>query len=213
MIYYIYNTFIMRVIRSTTTTMNSRMPVRDLQSFWDNVDKSPMKKMSMFERYEEHGSPRDILRLAMLNSKSLGKVAEDFARYRFPFLKPSKSNEFDHIMTPHHYFNVEQKTSRLWENDDFKWQHIEPDHSWDYLLFCGIGYQDVQFWILTRANFHVLVKKAEITIQGSKKERTEKGSDEGYWCWYSDIKELLIPVHSEEQLRAYFKEEEMNDDS
>lgn len=187
--------------------VTGRLPSRHLRSFWEHVDRSPVNKPSLFERYEANKSPQDILRLATLNSKSLGKVSEDFARHRFPMLKPSKSNEFDHLYARHNHsrYCIEQKTSRLWENNDFKWQHIEPEHSWDFLLLCGIAYDDVKFWMLSRPDFESLVLEKKITIQGSKKDRSDMGSDEGYWCWYMDIKHQLLPVISYKDLRASLK--------
>ena len=64
------------------------------------------------------------------------------------------------------------------------------------LLLCGIDYHEVKFWAMNRKIFNTLLYEKKITNQGNK----ECDSSEGVWFNYSDVKDLLVEIQSEEQL-------------
>jgi hypothetical protein len=94
-------------------------------------------------------------------------------------------------------YKIEQKSSGHW-NKGYKWQHVKEKHDWDALLLCGIDYHDIHFWVMTRSVFNNLLLQGKITNQGDKSGK----SSEGLWFNYSDVKDLLIKVHTDEQLQT-----------
>lgn len=170
-----------------------------VEQFWVSAVKSV--KLTQLQRYQQRGSPDCILRFIELGGgPRMGVTLEEFARYRFKSLNKrgsGKNTGFDHTFVSNQkQVYVEQKSSGHWGDDDYKWQHVEPNHKWNMLLLCGIDYTDIKFWCMTRQTFDFLVSENKITNQGNK----EKDSSEGMWFNYSTVKEYLIPIESDEEL-------------
>ena len=70
---------------------------------------------------------------------------------------------------------------------------------WNILLLCGIDYTDVKFWVMDRTTFAKLISDGKITNQGNKLG----DSSEGRWFNYSDVKDYLTEIQTEEQLLAF----------
>ncbi len=134
----------------------------------------------------------------------MGTTLESYARFRFKNLNVRKKGKaetgYDHIIQlgTKNIF-VEQKSSGHWSDDDYKWQHVETKHNWDMLLLCGIDYDRVMFWGMDRKTFNRLVNEKKITNQGNKTGE----SSEGRWFYYSDVKESLTEIQTEEQLLKF----------
>jgi hypothetical protein len=135
----------------------------------------------------------------------MGVTLEEYARFKFTILKKrekGKNTGYDHkinIETGEEEsmpIYVEQKSSGHWGTDDFKWQHVEIKHKWHILLLCGIGYHQVNFWLMNRTTFERLIDEQKITNQGNK----ENDSSEGMWFNYSDVKDSLTPVNTNEEI-------------
>jgi hypothetical protein len=204
-------------------TSNTHSNLKNNMKLWNKVSKeelfwnfySKKNKISQLQRYENHNSPNYIKKFIELGGGSnMGITLEHFARYSFPSLqkKPNCENNtgYDHIIYKNSNFTkekqeifVEQKTSGFWKKDDFRWQHIAPNHKWDILLLCGIGYTKVHFWVMNRETFNQLVNLQNITIQGSKKNN----SDQGMWCNYSVIKNYLVEISNDNQLIQYINKQ------
>ena len=58
---------------------------------------------------------------------------------------------------------IEQKSAKYANGDDWKWQHIEMSHSWDYLLLCGLDFKEIKFYIAPRKTVEDLIKDNIIT--------------------------------------------------
>lgn len=182
-----------------------------LKEFWISQD-STRKKPTTKQRYINNGSPPEILRLLDLGGgQSLGTTLERFARYRFTSLSPRKKGKsqtgHDHIFKINNTeILVEQKSSsRCWGSDceDLKFQHVEMNHPWNILLLCGIDYTDIKFWGMNRKTFTQLVSDGKITNQGSNTGE----STEGQWFYYSDVKESLVEIKTDEDLIAFIRQD------
>lgn len=166
-----------------------------IECFWKSIE-TKKKKKRQIDYYLLNNSPEFILKFIRLGGgPRLGVLCEEFARFSFKnLLKRNKGKTetgYDHILKiEDKELFVEQKSSGLWNGTDYKWQHIEIKHKWDILLLCGIGFQNINFWLLTREIFDKLLRENKITPQGNK----EGNSLEGFWMNYSDIKENLIQV-------------------
>jgi hypothetical protein len=88
----------------------------------------------------------------------------------------------------------EVKSSRFWvSNGDWKWQHIMENHDYDYLLLCGVNFNTVDVFIISKSDFLNLKEKGLVTQQGG-------AEGQGLWCNYSNIKEYLTPIKCIEDL-------------
>jgi hypothetical protein len=172
----------------------------DLDAFWTSME-GVKKTPSQLQRYESAGSPETILRFIRLGGgTAMGTTLEKYARFRFKGLKKRASGAeqtgYDHLFGT---VCVEQKSSGYWTGDDFKWQHVETKHKWNVLLLCGIGYTQVKFWGMDRATYNRLISEEKITNQGNK----AGDSSEGNWFFYSDVKDDLKPIVTDEDLAAF----------
>jgi hypothetical protein len=175
-----------------------------LENFWTSIG-SKTKSLTQLQRYEQKNSPDCIRRfIAIGGGVKMGTTLEKFARFKFKTLqkrgKGKKETGYDHqIKLPKKSILVEQKSSGHWGDTDYKWQHIEKKHKWDMLLLCGIDYTDIKFWGMDRKTFDSLIADNKITNQGNK----EGESSEGMWLNYSDVKDSLVHIETDEQLIAF----------
>ena len=180
------------------------MSLAEITEFWQSM-KEPGKPTQL-QRYEAKGSPECIKQfIAIGGGPKMGTTLEKYARFHFKNLhKRNKGKEetgYDHCihMSPDTNVFVEQKSSGHWGVDDYKWQHIEDKHKWHILLLCGIDYETIRFWGMNRSTFERLITEKKITNQGNK----AADSSEGVWFNYSDVKDFLIELQTDEQLLSF----------
>ncbi len=175
----------------------------ELDHFWNSVSKK--QSPTQLERYEMKHAPESIKKfIAMGGGSKMGTTCEELARFKFNLLeKRSKGKTetgYDHLIklsTKTIY--VEQKSSGHWDDDDYKWQHVEDKHKWDMLLLCGIDYTNVKFWAMNRTTFNQLISEKRITNQGSKTGE----SYQGMWFYYSDVKDSLVEIKNTEEFLTF----------
>ena len=124
----------------------------------------------------------------------MGAYMERFARFNFLSLDVRTSSGHDHCFKA---YKIEQKSSGHWGENDYKWQHVEEKHDWDILLLCGIDYHDIKFWTMSRSVFRKMLEEGKITNQGKKSGE----SSEGVWFNYSDVKDFLVEIQTDAQLK------------
>ena len=173
-----------------------------IDAFWKSI--SSTQKLTQLQRYEQRKAPEGIKRfIAIGGGPKMGVIMEQYARFRFPLLQKRSKGDgqtgYDHLIKLNKDVYVEQKSSGHWGEDDYKWQHVEERHKWTMLLLCGIDYTDVKFWAMDRKTFMRLISDGKITNQGNKTEE----SSEGRWFNYSDVKDSLVEIQTEEQLLAF----------
>ena len=173
--------------------------------FWKSLEGGAKRTLTQLERYTAAAAPEYILKfIAIGGGPKMGTTLEQYARFHFKSLqKRSKGKEqtgYDHLITVgEKTVYVEQKSSGFWSGENFKWQHVESGHKWSMLLLCGIEYTTVRFWGMNRATFKRLIDEKKITNQGNKAEE----SSEGMWFWYSDVKDSLVEITTDEELLAF----------
>jgi hypothetical protein len=178
--------------------------LNDIQLFWQKAALN--LKPSQLERYVAAGAPDYIQKfIAMGGGQKMGTTCEKFARHRFSTaLKPRAAGAgqtgYDHrlILSGGRQVLVEQKSSGHWGENDYKWQHVEPDHKWQLLLLCGIDYTDIHFWAMDRPAYNALRAAGKITNQGN----AAGDSSEGTWFSWSVVKDSLVPIRTETELVA-----------
>ena len=191
--------------QATNVVQQSSTPSTNIiVQFWESLE-GKKKTLTQLERYQQKQSPDYITKfIAIGGGPKMGNMLEDFARFKFKSLqkrcKGAEQTGYDHIVTVNEKpVYVEQKSSGHWGADDYKWQHIEDKHKWTMLLLCGIDYTDVHFWGMDRPTFKMLCEQGVITNQGNK----AADSSEGRWFSYSDVKENLVPICTDEDLNRF----------
>ena len=180
----------------------------DLKSKYDRFwEKNSDGKPSQIERYEQHNSPIGIQKFIRIGGgPKMGVTLEKFAREEFACLQKrdkGKNTGYDHKITLEtKEIYVEQKSSGHWGEDDYKWQHVEDKHKWHILLLCGIDYDEIKFWVMNRVVFAQLIEDKKITNQGNNTGE----SSEGMWFNYSDVKDSLIQINTNDDLLEYVKD-------
>ena len=152
-------------------------------------------------KYMDKESPKEIIHF-ILKGSGKGTECEHYAKYLFPSLGSRLQDDthksgYDHIHIPSN-LRVEQKTAGNWivEDKSWKWQHIEPKHNWSFLLLCGIAYHEIHWFFLDRTKFNELCDKNVIKRQGD----ADRNSYQGWWFNYTNAKDDLIEITSNEHL-------------
>ena len=184
-------------IRETSTT--------DVDAFWKTMEgKGTPPRLQI---YEQHNSPEGIKKfIAIGGGPKMGTTLEQYARFRFKNLeerdKGKEETGYDHIIKieqPAKKIFAEQKSSGHWGKSGYKWQHVEEKHKWHMLLLCGIDYNEVKFWGMDRKTFRRLIADKKITNQGNK----ARDSSEGMWFYYSNVKDSLVEIKTQEDLLRF----------
>ena len=177
--------------------------IAEIDNFWKSI--SGKKKPTQLQRYEKKNAPECIKQfIAIGGGAKMGTTLEKYARFRFKNLRERSKGEgntgYDHkVKVNEKDILIEQKSSGHWAEDDYKWQHVEEKHKWDMLLLCGIDYTNVKFWGMDRKTFRRLISEKKITNQGNK----TRESSEGVWFNYSDVKDSLVEIQTEEHLLQF----------
>ena len=143
------------------------------------------KGASQLDHYKKNQSPESILFFVDLPGKTFGeKYMEQIAKEHFK-LDPRSDSGHDHAKLNK---KIEQKSARYHANGgDFKWQHIELKHEFDYLLVTGLDYTMVCNYIASREIVEDLIQKGIITGQGKKNSEGIAEAQQGYWFSRSDF--------------------------
>lgn len=164
--------------------------LRNLEEF-----KNYKKKKNQYDHYVSKGAKEEILRYVSIEGKGFGAEMEKLAREWLCMdnreKKKSKKNvtkkkedtdtTYDHLKNGE---KIEQKSTRYGSGGSpGKWQHINIDHEWNYLLLAFLDYNDIKYHIAPKAKILELIKKKVIKGQG-----TDGEPDQGYWFDMSDFK-------------------------
>jgi cobalamin-dependent methionine synthase I len=162
---------------------------------------------SQLDYYMENNASKHILSYVSLQGKTFGeKYMEQIAKEYFK-LDNRNSSTHDHSKLNK---TIEQKSARYHANgDDWKWQHIEMSHEWDYLLLCGLDFKDIKFYIGSRKVVETLITDGIIVGQGKKIDGIAQ-PQQAYWFSRSDFRkknkkftDFFVPVKNEYYLIKY----------
>ena len=163
--------------------------------------------LTQMDYYKDNNSSKEILQYVNLQGKTFGeKYMERLAKEYFN-LKIRTESGHDHIKCNK---KIEQKSARYHANGgDWKWQHIEMKHEWDYLLLCGLDFNEIKFYIASRNIVENLIIEGIIVGQGKKLDGVAQ-PQQAYWFSRSDFKkkdkkftDYFIKINSERDLKTY----------
>lgn len=140
--------------------------------------------------YESQGAAPEVLKLVALESKAFGSAAEEILKEIFGLGKRTSSQND----ATYEGKKIEIKAARFWAGtQNCRWQHLEPDHDYEYVLFALLGFHEWNCWIVPkRVLMGELRDKKIVTFQGKQ----------GWWATKSALEPWLIPVTSRESFRA-----------
>lgn len=169
------------------------------------LDIETIKKTKSFESikntknqidyYVENNASQDIIKLVSLSNKSFGEKLQRIVMEALGLDNPNNSGH--DIRENISGKKFENKGSRFWiNNGDWRWQHIMENHDYDYLLLCGLNFQGIDVFIISKNEFLALKEKKLVTQQGG-------AEGQGLWCSYNNIKNYLTPINCREDLIKY----------
>lgn len=163
--------------------------------FWKNTKtfKSIKEKETQIKYYKRMNSCEEVLQLVDLESKPFGSESEKIIQEIFN-LGPRTSSQNDGTRNGK---KVEIKSARYWAGkDECVWQHLEPDHDYEYALFALLDFQGWKIWIIKKELLMgELRDKKIVTFQGKQ----------GWWVRKSAILPYLTQINSVSELDAFIE--------
>ena len=145
---------------STMSTMNSLF----IQNWKQHIIKTTT--ITQYDYYKKNNSSDEILNLVLLNSKIFGTRAEEILKKIFD-IGPRSSSQNDGTKFDK---KIEIKTSRYWGGTiNSKWQHIEEEHDYEYVLVALLDFDKWKCWITKKQFlFGELKEKGLLKKQGNE---------------------------------------------
>ena len=162
-----------------------------LSEYWKNTAAFTTihEKETPIKHYKRMNASADVLELVQLESKPFGSVCEKIISELFG-LGPRTSSQNDATLNGK---KIEIKSARYWAGkDDCVWQHLEPDHDYDYALFVLLNFHGWKVWCIKKTALMELRGKI-VTDQGKQ----------GCWTKKSAILPHLTPIHTLADLHAF----------
>lgn len=173
---------------SSETVKVNPLVVKDILSanYWKNTKtfKSIKEKETQIKYYKRMNSCEEVLQLVDLESKPFGSESEKIIQEIFN-LGPRTSSQNDGTR---HGKKIEIKSARYWAGkDDCVWQHLEPEHDYEYALFALLDFQGWKIWGIKKSFLMgELRDKKIVTFQGKQ----------GWWVRKSAILPYLTVLNS-----------------
>lgn len=145
-------------------------------------------KLTQIKYYKNNNSCDEVLQLVDLESKPFGTECEKIISELFN-LDPRTSTQHDGTMNGK---KIEIKSARYWAGkDDCKWQHLEPEHDYEYVLFVLLDFDRFKIWCIKKSLLMgELRDKKIVTFQGKQ----------GWWVAKSAILPYLTPINNVQDL-------------
>lgn len=164
-------------------------------NYWKNTKtfKTIKDKETQFKYYKKMKSCDEVLQLVDLESKPFGAESEKIIVEIFK-LGPRTSSQNDGTR---HGKKIEIKSARYWAGkDDCVWQHLEPDHDYEYALFTLLDFHGWKVWIIKKSFLMGEMREKKIvTFQGKQ----------GWWVKKSAILPYLTPINTIAELDTFIQ--------
>lgn len=155
--------------------------------------KNMTQKLTQLKYYEKNNSTEEVLQLVRLDSKPFGAISEKIISEIFN-LGPRTSTQND---ATYNGKKIEIKCARYWAGkNDCVWQHLEPEHDYDYVLFGLLDFNKWKIWVIDKKQLMGdLKEKKVITYQGRQ----------GWWTRKSAILPYLKEINSIDEFKEVMK--------
>ena len=151
------------------------------------------EKETQYIYYKRMNASAEVLQLVELESKPFGSCSEKIISEIFN-LGARTSSQNDATC---HGKKIEIKTARYWSGkDDCVWQHLEPDHDYEYALFILLDFHSWKVWCIKKTDLMgELREKKIVTFQGKQ----------GWWTKKSKCLSYLTPIKTIEELHEFIE--------
>lgn len=154
--------------------------------YWKNTKtfKSIKDKETQIKYYKRMNSCEEVLQLVDLDSKPFGSQSEKIIQEIFKLeLRTSSQNDGTKYGK-----KIEIKSARYWAGkDDCVWQHLEPDHDYEFAIFALLDFQGWKIWGIKKSILMGEMREKKIvTFQGKQ----------GWWVRKSAIISYLTPINN-----------------
>ena len=179
------------------TTQIFEKEIDDILSanFWKNTNtfKSIKDKETQIKYYKKMDSCDEVLQLVDLESKPFGSESEKIIQEIFK-LGPRTSSQNDGTRNGR---KIEIKSARYWAGkDDCVWQHLEPEHDYEFAMFALLDFQGWKIWAIKKSFLMGEMRdKKIVTFQGKQ----------GWWVKKSAIISYLTPIKSISDLDEFIE--------
>jgi len=155
--------------------------------------KSIKDKETQIKYYRRMKSSEEVLQLVDLDSKPFGSASEKIIQEIFK-LGPRTSSQNDGTRNGK---KIEIKSARYWAGkDDCIWQHLEPEHDYEYVLFVLLDFHSWKVWCIKKSFLMEDMREKKIlTFQGKQ----------GWWVKKSSIISYLTPINNIEELDTFIQ--------
>lgn len=164
-------------------------------SFWKNTKtfQAIKDKETQIKYYKKMNSCEEVLQLVDLESKPFGSESEKIISEIFQ-LGARTSSQNDGTRNGK---KIEIKSARYWAGkDDCVWQHLEPDHDYEYALFALLDFHGWKVWCIKKSFLMGELRDRKIvTFQGKQ----------GWWVKKSAILPYLTSINSVAELDAFIQ--------
>jgi hypothetical protein len=162
---------------------------------WKNTKtfKTIKDKETQIKYYKRMNSCEEVLQLVDLESKPFGSESEKIIQEIFK-LSPRTSTQNDGTRNGK---KIEIKSARYWAGkDDCVWQHLEPDHDYEYAMFALLDFQGWKIWAMKKSLLMGEMREKNIvTFQGKQ----------GWWVRKSAILPYLTPIKNIAELDEFIR--------
>jgi hypothetical protein len=155
--------------------------------------KNISQKMTQLKYYEQNNSTPEVLQLVKLDSKPFGTTSEKILS-EILNLGPRTSTQNDATFKNK---KIEIKCARYWAGkNECIWQHLEPEHDYEYVLFGLLDFDRWKVWCITKEKLMGELKdKKIITYQGKQGWWTKKSMILPYLTEINSIEDLEKTIH------------------
>ena len=156
-----------------------------------NTFKSIVGKETQKKYYRRMNASAEVIQLVELESKPFGSICEKIISAIFQ-LGERTSSQNDGTLNGK---KIEIKTARYWAGkDDCVWQHLEPDHDYEFALLVLLDFEGWKVWCIKKSLLMGEMREKKIvTFQGKQ----------GFWTKKSAILPYLTPIHSIAELQEF----------
>ena len=144
---------------------------------------------TQIKHYKRMGSPSEVMELVEMQSKSFGTKSEKIIAEILELGKRT-STQNDGTLNG---IKIEIKCARYWGGtDDCTWQHLEPDHDYQYLIVALLHFDGTwKLWGVSKSTLMGEMRDKQIvTFQGTQ----------GWWFKKNLGLQYLTPIYSREDL-------------
>lgn len=164
-------------------------------SFWktSKAFKAIKDKETQLKYYQRMKACEEVLQLVDLESKPFGSESEKILTEIFD-LGPRTSSQNDGTRLGK---KIEIKSARYWAGkDDCVWQHLEPDHDYEFALFALLDFHGWKVWMIRKSQLMGECReKRVVTFQGKQ----------GWWTKKSKILPYLTAIESRADMDTFIQ--------